>query len=103
MEFAVCYGHNGLDLARSIFLDVTAFFALMAPMAMAPIATEPSARAPMAPDPIAPVPRAPAPSARAFAALQQDALLSVGFVPSVSSGSPSCGAACSFFTVFSFT
>ena len=35
MEFAVCDGHNGLDLARSIFLDVTAFFALMAPMAMA--------------------------------------------------------------------
>ena len=35
MEFAVCYGHNGLDLARSIFLDVTAFFALMAPMAIA--------------------------------------------------------------------
>ena len=35
MEFAVCYDHSGFDLARSIFLDVTAFFALMAPWAIA--------------------------------------------------------------------
>ncbi len=35
MEFAVCYGHTGLDLARSIFVDITAFFALVAPLAMA--------------------------------------------------------------------
>jgi|GEM_PF-4734463 len=35
MELAVCYDHSGFDLAWSIFLDVTAFFALMAPMAVA--------------------------------------------------------------------
>ncbi|WP_181178604.1 hypothetical protein [Mesorhizobium sp. B4-1-3] len=35
MEFAVCYGHSGFDLAWSIFLDVTAFFALMTPWAIA--------------------------------------------------------------------
>jgi len=35
MEFAVCYDHSGFDLAWSIFLDVTAFFALMAPLAIA--------------------------------------------------------------------
>ncbi|CDX16153.1 conserved hypothetical protein [Mesorhizobium plurifarium] len=35
MEFAVCYDHSSFDLARSIFLDVTAFFALMAPWAIA--------------------------------------------------------------------
>lgn len=35
MEFAVCYDHSSLDLARSIFLDITAFFALMAPLAIA--------------------------------------------------------------------
>jgi len=32
MEFAVCYDHSGF--AWSIFLDVTAFFALMAPLAI---------------------------------------------------------------------
>jgi hypothetical protein len=35
MEFAVCYDHSGFDLAWSIFLDATAFFALMAPLAIA--------------------------------------------------------------------
>ncbi|CDX40839.1 hypothetical protein P9273_17600 [Mesorhizobium sp. WSM4935] len=35
MEFAVCYDHSGFDLAWSIFLDVTAFFALMTPWAIA--------------------------------------------------------------------
>ncbi|WP_181170407.1 MULTISPECIES: hypothetical protein [unclassified Mesorhizobium] len=35
MEFAVCYDHSGFDLARSLFLDVTAFFALLAPWAVA--------------------------------------------------------------------
>ncbi|WP_181166987.1 hypothetical protein [Mesorhizobium sp. B2-8-3] len=35
MEFAVCYDHSGFDLARALFLDVTAFFALMAPWAVA--------------------------------------------------------------------
>lgn len=35
MEFAVCYDHSGFDLARSLFLDVTVFFALMAPWAVA--------------------------------------------------------------------
>jgi hypothetical protein len=35
MEFAVCYDHSGFDMAWSIFLDVTAFFALMAPLAIA--------------------------------------------------------------------
>ncbi|TGR86589.1 hypothetical protein EN866_29890 [Mesorhizobium sp. M2D.F.Ca.ET.223.01.1.1] len=35
MEFAVCYDHSGLNLAWSIFVDITAFFALMAPLAMA--------------------------------------------------------------------
>jgi len=32
MEFAVCYDHSGLGW--SIFLDVTTFFALMAPLAI---------------------------------------------------------------------
>jgi len=32
MEFAVCYDHSGF--AWSIFLDVTAFFALMTPLAI---------------------------------------------------------------------
>ncbi|MBZ9767432.1 hypothetical protein [Mesorhizobium sp. B2-8-9] len=35
MQFAVCYDHSGFDLARSILFDVTAFFALMAPLAIA--------------------------------------------------------------------
>ncbi|MBZ9990848.1 hypothetical protein LB572_27460 [Mesorhizobium sp. BH1-1-5] len=35
MEFAVCYDHSGFDLARSMFLDVAAFFALMTPWAIA--------------------------------------------------------------------
>lgn len=35
MEFAVCYDHSGFDLAQSIFLDVTVFFALMVPWAIA--------------------------------------------------------------------
>lgn len=34
MEFAVCYDHSGFNLAWSIFLDVTAFFALMTPWAV---------------------------------------------------------------------
>ncbi|WP_167449234.1 hypothetical protein [Mesorhizobium hawassense] len=35
MEYAVCYDHSGLNLAWSIFLDITAFLALMAPLAVA--------------------------------------------------------------------
>ena len=35
MEFAVCYDHSGFDLAWSIFLDLTAFLALMTPWAIA--------------------------------------------------------------------
>ncbi|WP_181164916.1 hypothetical protein [Mesorhizobium sp. B2-9-1] len=35
MQFAVCYDHSGIDLARSILFDVTAFLALMAPLAIA--------------------------------------------------------------------
>ncbi|WP_296747034.1 hypothetical protein [Mesorhizobium sp.] len=35
MEFAVCYDHSGMDLAWSIFLDITAFFVIMAPLAAA--------------------------------------------------------------------
>ncbi|WP_292315774.1 hypothetical protein [Mesorhizobium sp.] len=35
MEFAVCYDHSGFDLARSLFLDLTAFLALMTPWAVA--------------------------------------------------------------------
>jgi hypothetical protein len=35
MEFAVCYDHSGFDLARSIFLDLCAFLALMTPCAIA--------------------------------------------------------------------
>lgn len=35
MEFAVCYDHSGFDLVRSVFLDATAFFALMVPWAIA--------------------------------------------------------------------
>ncbi|WP_292568158.1 hypothetical protein [Mesorhizobium sp.] len=32
---AVCYDHSGFDLARSLLLDLTAFFALMTPWAIA--------------------------------------------------------------------
>ncbi|SFO67014.1 hypothetical protein SAMN03159463_02609 [Mesorhizobium sp. NFR06] len=35
MDFAVCYDHSAFDLAWSIFLDVTAFLALMTPLAIA--------------------------------------------------------------------
>ena len=35
MELAVCYDHSGMDLALSIFLDITAFFLIMAPLAAA--------------------------------------------------------------------
>ncbi|OHV88691.1 hypothetical protein ORS3428_17810 [Mesorhizobium sp. ORS 3428] len=35
MEYAVCYDHSGIQLAWSIFLDVTAFFVIMAPLAAA--------------------------------------------------------------------
>ena len=39
MEFAVCYDHSGIELARSIFLDITAFFSIMAPLAVARLIT----------------------------------------------------------------
>ncbi|MDX8447932.1 hypothetical protein [Mesorhizobium captivum] len=35
MGYAVCYDHSGIDVAWSIFLDITAFFMLMAPLAVA--------------------------------------------------------------------
>lgn len=35
MGYAVCYDHSGIDLAWSIFLDITAFFMLMTPLAVA--------------------------------------------------------------------
>ncbi|WP_292430040.1 hypothetical protein [Mesorhizobium sp.] len=39
MEFAVCYDHSATDLALSIFLDVAAFFMIMAPFAAARLVT----------------------------------------------------------------
>ncbi|WFP61735.1 hypothetical protein [Mesorhizobium sp. WSM4904] len=33
MEFAVCYDHSGTELARSIFLHITAFLVILAPLA----------------------------------------------------------------------
>ncbi|WP_189521274.1 hypothetical protein [Mesorhizobium sp. M1B.F.Ca.ET.045.04.1.1] len=35
MGYAVCYDHSGIDLVWSIFLDITAFFMVMAPLAVA--------------------------------------------------------------------
>ncbi|MDX8480726.1 hypothetical protein RFN28_19965 [Mesorhizobium sp. VK24D] len=35
MEYAVCYDHSGTALAWSIFLDITAFFLIMAAFAAA--------------------------------------------------------------------
>ncbi|MDG4884156.1 hypothetical protein [Mesorhizobium sp. WSM4884] len=35
MEFAVCYDHSGTDLALSIFLYITAFLVILAPLAAA--------------------------------------------------------------------
>jgi len=35
MEFAVCYDHGRIELAWSIFLYITAFFLILAPLAAA--------------------------------------------------------------------
>ncbi|WFP75012.1 hypothetical protein [Mesorhizobium sp. WSM4906] len=35
MEFAVCYDHSGTELAWSIFLHITAFLVILAPLAAA--------------------------------------------------------------------
>ncbi|CDX21847.1 conserved hypothetical protein [Mesorhizobium sp. ORS 3324] len=39
MEYAVCYDHSGIQLAWSIFVDITAFFLIMAAFAAARLIT----------------------------------------------------------------